>query len=180
MFLSAIYSIYDIFEFASPVTIITKLLYIEICLRKFGWNEILPEDIIKRWKAQIKLAGRMSAYTLLRCAIGIKHKGISLLGFLDASKNVICAEIYVTTTAKYGKRVQNLLLTKTRITPKNQMISRLELVAFLILAKLMAHITDALPRFTINRIFYRVESMTVVYWLYDKRKLITIYEKQNE
>ena len=154
MLLSAIYSIYDILGLASPVAIIAKLLYSEMFLRKFGWNEILPEDIIKRWKTWIKSVGRMNVYALPRCAIGIKHKGIFLHGFSDASKNAICAAIYVTTTTKDGNRVQNLLVAESRIALKNQMIPRLELVASLILAKMMAHVTDALHRFTINRIVY--------------------------
>ena len=105
MLLSAIYSIYDLLGLASPVVIIAKLLCSEICLRKFGWDEILPEDIIKRWKAWIKPIGRMSAYILPRCAIGIKHKGIFLNGFSDASKNAICAAICVITTTKDEKGV---------------------------------------------------------------------------
>ena len=48
MLLSAIYSIYDILGLASPVVIIAKLLYSEMFLRKFSWEEILPENIIKR------------------------------------------------------------------------------------------------------------------------------------
>ena len=168
MLLSAVYSIYDILGLASSVVIIAKLLYSEICLRKFDWDEILPEDIIKRWKAWIKSVGRMSAYTLLRCAIGIKHKGIFLHGFSDASKNAICAAIYVTTTTNNGKGVQSLLVANLRIAPKNRTIPRLELVVSLILAKLMAHVTDALHRFTINSIVYWVDSMAVLYWLDNK------------
>ena len=60
MLLPAIYSIYDVLGLALPVVIITELLYSEICLRKFGWDEILPQDIIKRWKTWIKSVGRMS------------------------------------------------------------------------------------------------------------------------
>ena len=43
------------------------------------------------------------------------------------------------------------------------------MVASLILAILMAHVTDALHGFTINRIVYWVDSMTVLYWLDNKR-----------
>ena len=154
MLLSAIYSIYGILGLASQVVIIAKLLYSEICLRKFSWDKILPEDITKRWKAWIKSVGRMSAYTLPRCVIGIKHRGIFLHGFSDATKNAICAANYVTTTTMDGKGVQNLLIVKSRIAPKSQTIPRLELVASLILAKLMAHVTDSLHRFIINRIVY--------------------------
>ena len=85
----------------------------------------------------------MSAYTLPKCAIGIKHKGIFLHRFSDASKNAICAAICVTATTKGGKVVQNLLVARSRIAPRNQTIPRLELIASLILAKLMAHVTDA-------------------------------------
>ena len=154
MLLSAIYSIYDILGLASQVVIIAKLLYSEICLRKFSWDKILPEDITKRWKAWIKSVGRMSAYALPRCVIGIKHRGIFLHGFSDATKNAICAANYVTTTTMDGKGMQNLLVVKSRIAPKSQTIPRLELVASLILAKLMAHVTDGFHRFIINRIVY--------------------------
>ena len=54
------------------------------------WNK--TEDIIKRWKAWIKSIQRMSAYTLPRCAIRIKHEGIFLHDFSDASMSIICAE----------------------------------------------------------------------------------------
>lgn len=47
MLLSAKYSICDILGLASPVIIIAKLLYSEICLRTFGWDKILPKDITK-------------------------------------------------------------------------------------------------------------------------------------
>ena len=107
-------------------------------------------------------------YTLPRCAIGIKHKRIFLHGCSDASKNAIFAAIYVTTTTKDGNRVQNLLVAESKFVPKNQMIPRLELVASLILAKMMTHATDALHRFTMNKIVYWVDSMTVLYWLDNK------------
>ena len=113
----------------------------------------------------------MSTYTLPRwCAIGIKHKGIVLHGFSDASKNASCAAVYVTTATKDGKGVQNLLVTKLRVASKNQTIPTLELVASLILAKLMAHVTDALYHFATNRIVYWVDSMTVLHWLDNKGK----------
>ena len=73
--------------------------------------------------------------------------------------------ICVITTTKDGKRVQNLLVTKSVIAAKKQTIPRLELVISLILAKLMAHVKDALHCFTINRI----DSMIVFYWLDNKR-----------
>ena len=47
MLLYAIYSVSDILELTSPLVIIAKLLNSQINLR-FGWDEILPEDIIKR------------------------------------------------------------------------------------------------------------------------------------
>ena len=64
MLLSSIYSIYNTLGLASPVFIITNLLYSKI----------------KQWKAWIKSIGRMIPYTLLRCVIVIEHKGIFLHG----------------------------------------------------------------------------------------------------
>lgn len=84
-------------------------------------------------------------------------------GFSHASKYAICSTIYVITTTKDGKKVQKRLVVQSGIAPKNQTITRLELVSSLILAKLMAHITDA-----IYRIVQWVDSMTVLYCLNNK------------
>ena len=87
---------------------------------------------------------------------------------LDLYHQSLSLQSCYTTTTKDGKGVQNHLVVKSRIAPKNQTIPRLELIASLIIAKLMAHITDALHHFTVSRIVYCVDSMTVLYWLDNK------------
>ena len=53
--LSAINSVYDLLEWASPISITAKIIFSEICLRNVGWDHLIPEDIQKRWSAWVKL-----------------------------------------------------------------------------------------------------------------------------
>ena len=66
----------------------------------------------------------------------------------------------------FWMQVRMLFVPQSMSPP--QTIPRLELGASLILGKLMAHVTDALRHFTINRIVYWVDSMNVLYWLDNK------------
>ena len=43
--LSAINSVYDLLGWASPISITAKITFSEICLRNFGWDHLIPEDI---------------------------------------------------------------------------------------------------------------------------------------
>lgn len=64
-----------------------------------------------------------------RSVMDCNKKELLLHGFSDASNPAVCAAVYV--TAKYwdGSASQNLVVSKSRIAPKNTSISCLELVA---------------------------------------------------
>ena len=47
--LAVINGLFDVLGFASPKTIIEKILFSEICLQKLGWDEHVPVDVQRRW-----------------------------------------------------------------------------------------------------------------------------------
>ena len=44
-----------------------KLLYSEMCLKKFSWDEKFPPDIEKKWKKMDSKFDKISSLTISRC-----------------------------------------------------------------------------------------------------------------
>ncbi|KAK2547117.1 hypothetical protein P5673_033111 [Acropora cervicornis] len=90
----------------------------------------------------------------------------SLHGFADASKKAYCAVIYFlyrTKTGTYSK----MLTSKTRVARLKELsIPRLELIACLILAKLMCTVKNALnSQVSVQKVKFWSDSMTALYWI---------------
>ena len=65
--LSSIFSVYVPFFTSSPVIIVAKRIFQEVCTMKVSWDDELPEKIEDRWNAwrrQIKL---LNSYEIPRC-----------------------------------------------------------------------------------------------------------------
>ena len=95
-----------------------------------------------------------------------KVKSASLHGFGDASKEAYCAVVYLCIETEEGYRT-SLVASKTRVTPSSPMtIPRLELLAALILARLVATAREALSQvINIEEVFCWTDSITVFYWI---------------
>lgn len=65
------------------------------------------------------------------------------LNFADASQLAACAAVYVLATYNDGKVSQNLLVSKSRVSPKNVSVPQYERVAALTFAKLLSHVNRA-------------------------------------
>ena len=88
---SAINSIYDVLGWSAPVTITAKIIFGEICLLKLHWDEEVPDEIAKKWKAWVKGLKSTPIVTVPRFVSTISHSHFELHGFADASKLAVCA-----------------------------------------------------------------------------------------
>ena len=129
--LSILAAIFDPLGIISPVSVPGKVLFQEICTRKLGWDEPLPQDIAQNWLTWLNALQQASRIEFRRCYYqGIEGDvlSFSLHGFGDASKKAYSAVVYLvvqTTTGIYTR----LLTSKTRIAPlKSLSINRLELM----------------------------------------------------
>ena len=164
--LAFINGIYDILGWVAPVTITAKILFSEVCLRKLTWDEAAPDDIQKGWNQWMKRLNECPSVSVPRSVVNSGEGKLSLQGFADASKLAMCATIYVVITYSDWNSMQNLLVAKSRIAPKDVSIPRLELVAAHMLAKLMSHVQGTLC--ITGEIDLWSDSMTVLYWLASK------------
>ena len=110
----------------------------------------------------------MSFLTVPRCVTTQDYQQVYLHRFADARKVAVCAATYTVCLRKNGGVRQNLLVAKSRITPKNLTIPRLELIAAHTLAKLVAHVKLSLTENTFKEINLWTDSMATLYWLLNR------------
>ena len=134
--ISTINNVYNMLGWISTVTISAKIIFGEICLLKLRWDEEVPDEIAKKWKAWAKELKHTPAITVPRCVSTVSQSHFELHGFADASKIAMCAATYAVSYCGETPFDRNLLVAKSRVGPKNLSIQRLELVAARTLAKL--------------------------------------------
>ena len=170
--LSILAAISDPLGIISPVSVPGKVLFQEICTRKLGWDEPLPQDIAQNWLTWLNALQQASRIEFPRCYYqGIEGDvlSFSLHGFGDASKKAYSAVVYLvvqTTTGIYTR----LLTSKTRIAPlKSLSINRLELMSAKILTTLMKTVKTALSsQIEIDETRYWLDSKTSLFWILNR------------
>ena len=139
--------IFDPLGIIGPVTVTAKILFQDACRVKIGWDDILDGEIKRGVEAWIKSLIECKQVTIKRCIYEHEREEVlecTLHGFADASKKGYCAVAYLVYTKQTGRHAK-MLSSKTRVAPLKELsIPRLELMACLILARLICTIKDAL------------------------------------
>ena len=120
---------YDPLGIISPIIVHFKLIVQELCKMKVNWDEPLQGELMEEWN---KLQ-QVQPITIARCYFnGVSELVIShsLIGFCDASLKLYAAVIYLKIQTASGYSIR-LVSSKT---------SRLELLAALLLAKLISSV----------------------------------------
>ena len=169
--LSTLASLFDPHGLVSPVAVLAKILFQELCLEKLGWDDPLPEDKHVRWETWLKDLKCTNTISVTRCVFAeCKGKVLScqLHGFADASKKAYCAMVFLVCKTTEGTYTR-LLSAKTRVAPLKQLtIPRLELMSARVLATLMSTILEALgPNFKVDEVKYWLDSKTALFWIYN-------------
>ena len=138
---------YDPFGLLSPIIIEFKLFFQELCKAKISWDDPLNGKLLTMWRKLLNGLEGITALSLPRCYFqGIQDKVVScsLHGFGDASSKAYAAVIYLHVTTTVGNYVK-FVASKSRVAPiKELTIPRLELLAALVLARLITYVKEAL------------------------------------
>ncbi|XP_047998158.1 uncharacterized protein LOC125235603 [Leguminivora glycinivorella] len=142
--------LYDPCGFVSPLVLPGKLLFQEICTRKFKWDEILPEDLLTSWRNIIKDLKAVNEVELPRHVTSGVKPGCTkyeLHCFTDASMNAYAAVVYLRVITEEHVST-SFLMSKCRITPAEDKsdlkIPRLELLGCLIGSRLLKYVKSHL------------------------------------
>ena len=137
---------YDPFGLLSPLTVQCKILFQELCSHKMSWDERLTGELRTKWEELLKGFHQTQPLFIPRCLFCGVSKAIccSLMGFSDASKKAYAAVVYLRIETPTGCKVR-FMASKTRVSPTGgYTIPRLELLASLLLSRLMSSLTTAL------------------------------------
>ena len=65
--LSVISSIYDPLSFVAPFHLSAKILLQNLCRKQLGWDDLIPEDDLIRWKNWLEELPRLEQFSISRC-----------------------------------------------------------------------------------------------------------------
>ncbi|KAL5502092.1 hypothetical protein EMCRGX_G008810 [Ephydatia muelleri] len=143
-------------------------LYKDICAAKLDWDDQLEGELLLKWKM---LLSRMKEPLLLqipRCYFhGVEEPhSCELVGFCDASQRAYAAVVFMK-IGSAGKGAVRFVASRTRVAPMNSLtIPRLELLAALLLARLLSNTMQALqPEQKFDKTSCYTDSKIVLYWI---------------
>ena len=167
MLLRAVASVYDPMGVLSPIVIKLKILFQDVCKRHIDWDEFLCKDHQEIWDALMKDIKLFESIELPRCVIEGRMQSIDLVEFSEASEKAYAACIFIVSKYEEGKQNSHILVSKTRVAPlKTLTMPRLELMAALILSRLMSRIVVELRKVCeINRILCLTDAAIVLAWI---------------
>ena len=138
---------FDPLGFVSPVIMSLKFVFQEVCKVSSSWDSPLSSTHACRLRRWLKDVETVRSIRLSRCVLPIARKSINsleLIAFSDASKLGYGAVVYIRSTFGPDTSVR-MLISKGRLAPiKEQSIPRLELLACLLLARLVCMVREAL------------------------------------
>ena len=160
--LSHLAKIYDPLGLASPVTLIGKQLYRDVCDEKIPWDTQLPGPLLKRWKDWN--SALTENLTVPRTLVPY-HQPISSLAlhaFGNASAKGVSA-VYTIVHQDQGV-IQQFVSAKSRLAKKNLAVPRLELVSGHMVVNLVTN-KQATLNFLRLETHCGLDSNVMFYWI---------------
>ena len=156
--------IYDPLGLVTPLTLIGKQIYREVCERKAAWDAPLSNELLQRWtKWERQLP---SEYEVPRSIVSHREEiaRIELHSFGDASVKGVGAVVYAVVKQSTG-RTQQLVAAKSRLAKKGLTIPRLELVAAHMATNSMMNVRNALDNVSITSLHGWMDSTVALHWI---------------
>ena len=171
--LSVISSIYDLLGFIAPFILSAKLILQDLCKKKLGWDDKIPNEELERWKAWLEVLPKLEEFSIDRC---FKPPGFEkvvscqLHYFSDASQLAYGAVSYLRLVNPRGNVHCSFVMGKSRLAPlKPVTIPRMELSAAVLSTRLDTMFREELE-FTVDESIYWTESTCVLRYVENEDK----------
>ncbi|XP_055612527.1 uncharacterized protein LOC129759139 [Uranotaenia lowii] len=172
LILSDFARLFDPLGLVGPVIVQAKIFLQGLWKQNCSWTETLSDSLQQWWlEYRSNLAGLSNLQVPRWVAYGSEIISVELHGFCDASTKAYGACIYVRCTGFNGEVCANLLISKSRVAPlddvkrkkKKMTIPRLELSSALLLSHLYEKVSGSL-RISAKSFFW-TDSTIVKCWL---------------
>ena len=166
-------SLFDPLGTVSPVSVCMKILLQETCKLHLEWDTLFPETLVKIWCEILNNFEQILCILIPRCHFDEINKEIeqySLHAFGDASKKAFCSVIYLFMKIASSYHCK-LVTSKLRVVPLKEMsVPRLELIAALVLARLLNNVKHSLESQILFESIYCWSDSTIgLSWLKNDR-----------
>ena len=161
--------LFDPFGIASPVSVHAKLFMQKLWQLHINWDEPLNITNTEKWAAIISDIHHLSTPTIERqfFKTGFPSTDVKLHVFVDASTRAYGAVAYLTSDNDVS-----FVMAKNRVAPlKNLTLSKLELMAAVVAARIARFIIDALHLQNAHTYFWG-DSQITLHWLNSKKILL--------
>ncbi|XP_065078903.1 uncharacterized protein LOC135701886 [Ochlerotatus camptorhynchus] len=143
--LAEISKLYDPLGLVSPVIVCAKIIMQKLWSSKMNWDDELEEDILVEWVNFRNSLTTLNLIQVPRCVMMSGAIRYEIHGFADASIVAYGACIYMRSVLADGSAELRLMCAKSRVAPlKAITIPRLELLAALLLARLMVKVIEVM------------------------------------
>ena len=171
---SVVGKFYDPLGFLSPVIVRFKILFQKLCESKVDWDQPLSGRLLEKWRCLIADLCESQPITVPRSyQAGVQREITSyrLCGFCDASVSAYAAVVYLVLKTDMG-HVVKFVTSKSRVAPvQTQTIPRLELLSALLLARLMACVTQGLEsELPLTQPTCYTDSKVALFWIQGSAK----------
>lgn len=187
--LSMVSSIYDPLGILSPIILPVKGILQELCERKHGWDDDMPETLVRKWEQWITHLHKLSELEVRRCVkthdFGAATEA-RLHHFSDASERGYGTCTYLVLKNEEHEEQCSFIMGKARVSPlKPVTIPRLELTAATVAAKMDNMIRAELDIVLEESVFW-TDSTTVLRYIQNEssrfrtfvaNRIITIRER---
>ena len=158
--LSTVSSIYDPLGFAAPFILPAKAILQDLCRKKLGWDDPIPEEETQRWRKWLHELPKLEQFSVNRCFKPSEFGEIDsrqLHHFSDASQEGYGAVSYLRIVNTRGDIHCSFVLGKSRLAPlKPTTIPRMELSAAVVATRLEKMIQEELEEKTTCRSIFLV------------------------
>ena len=151
---------FDPLGIISTLVLQAKLIFKDVCLLKFSWEDNLPTILTNKWKSFVNEFKSVKTIEIQR------HKETELHGFCDASTAAYGVVVYACSVCEHGVKVSLWAAESCVVPGKEQTVPRLELLAAVLLSKLSFSMKLTVERvLKVANIFCWCDSQIMLWWL---------------
>ena len=161
--LSTIATIFDPLQFLAPFTLRANILMQEIWIAGIGWDDLLTDGLIFKWKKRVSELRELSQVTIPRSLRLPSPSQSRLHVFSDASKEAYATVAYLVCRYSDESTTSRIVASKSRVAPtKAVTIPRLELMGAVLSTRLAKNISKTLE---VGEPIFWTDSTNVLYWI---------------
>ncbi|XP_043211405.1 uncharacterized protein LOC122375894 [Amphibalanus amphitrite] len=176
--LSSVSTIYDPLGLISPCILAAKNILKRLCVDKYSWDDLIPEDMEREWRLWKEDIELLSTLKIPRCYVTTELGEVEryeVHHFSDASYDGCGQCSYLRTIHKNDKITSMLIMSKARVTPVRAVtIPRLELVGALMSAKVSSFLRNELAIGDYQE-YYWTDSRAVLGYIRNETKRFHVF-----